>query len=60
VIELTPATTPAGGVELFEATDRVRSGTGSDVSIPLHSVWGRVVPDNPAFCRELVAALAEQ
>ena len=26
----------------------------------LHSVWGRVVPDIPAFCRELVAALAEQ
>ena len=24
-----------------------------------HSVWGRVVPDIPAFCRELVAALAE-
>jgi hypothetical protein len=29
-------------------------------STPLHSVWGRVVPDIPAFCRELVAALAEQ
>jgi hypothetical protein len=25
----------------------------------LHSVWGRVDPDIPAFCRELVAALAE-
>ena len=24
-----------------------------------HSVWGRVVEDIPAFCRELVAALAE-
>jgi len=24
-----------------------------------HSVWGRLVPDIPAFCRELVAALAE-
>ena len=23
-------------------------------------VWGRVAPDIPAFCRELVAALAEQ
>jgi protease I len=23
-------------------------------------VWGRVVPDIPAFCRELVRALAEQ
>jgi hypothetical protein len=28
-------------------------------TIPL-LVWGRVVPDIPAFCRELVAALAEQ
>jgi hypothetical protein len=26
----------------------------------LHSVWGRVVPDIPDFCRELVAALAEE
>ena len=25
----------------------------------LHAVWGRVVPDIPDFCRELVAALAE-
>jgi hypothetical protein len=25
----------------------------------LYLVWGRVVPDIPAFCRELVAALAE-
>jgi protease I len=25
-----------------------------------HLVWGRVVPDIPAFCRELVAALAEE
>jgi protease I len=23
-------------------------------------VWGRVVPDIPAFCRELIAALAEE
>jgi len=28
-------------------------------STTLHSVWGRVVPDILAFCRELVAALAE-
>ncbi len=27
--------------------------------LTVHSVWGRVVPDIPAFCRELVAALAE-
>ncbi|HEX2182813.1 MAG TPA: hypothetical protein VHH10_11050 [Rubrobacteraceae bacterium] len=25
-----------------------------------HLVWGRVVPDIPAFCGELVAALAEE
>jgi hypothetical protein len=25
----------------------------------IHLVWGRVVPDIPEFCRELVAALAE-
>jgi hypothetical protein len=25
-----------------------------------HSVWGCVVPDIPDFCRELVAALAEE
>jgi hypothetical protein len=25
-----------------------------------HSVWGRVVPDFPDFCRDLVAALAEE
>ena len=26
----------------------------------LHLVWDRVVPDIPDFCRELVAALAEE
>ena len=26
----------------------------------LHSVWGRVVPDIPDFCRELVAALTDE
>jgi hypothetical protein len=26
----------------------------------LHMVWGRVVPYIPDFCRELVAALAEE
>jgi len=26
----------------------------------LHSVWGRVVADIPYFCRELVAALADE
>jgi hypothetical protein len=27
---------------------------------PFNSVWGRVVADIPVFCRELVAALAEE
>jgi hypothetical protein len=29
-------------------------------SSPLHLVLGRVVPDIPDFCRELVAALADE
>jgi hypothetical protein len=33
------------------------SETFLDVS---HLLWGRVVPDIPDFCRELVAALAEE
>jgi hypothetical protein len=35
----------------------------SDTGYPYpiyHLVWGRVVEDIPAFCRELVAVLAEQ
>ena len=28
-------------------------------SITSHLVWGRVVPDIPDFCRELVAALGD-
>jgi hypothetical protein len=27
---------------------------------PCNLVWGRVVPDIPDFCRELVTALAEE
>jgi hypothetical protein len=30
------------------------------VSSTSHLVWGRVVPDIPDFCRELVAALADE
>jgi hypothetical protein len=36
---------------------------GDAIGLPatqLHSVWGRVVADIPDFCRELVAALAEE
>jgi hypothetical protein len=29
-------------------------------SITSHLVWGRVVPDIPAFCRDELVALAEQ
>jgi len=29
-------------------------------SIISHLVWGRVVPNLPEYCRELVAALAEE
>ncbi len=29
------------------------------LSTPLHLVWGRVVLDIPAFCRELVEVFAE-
>jgi hypothetical protein len=36
----------------------IREGDGTPEP-PLHSVWGRMVPDIPEFCRELVAALAE-
>ena len=42
--------------------DHPRGTLESDTSYPYpvyHSVWGRVVPDIPAFCRELVAALDE-
>ena len=30
------------------------------LSITSHLVWGRVVPDIPDFCRELVATLDEE
>jgi hypothetical protein len=36
---------------------------GDAIELPatqLHSVWGRVVPDIPDFCRELVAAMDEE
>jgi hypothetical protein len=39
---------------------RAQSGVFRRFSTYSDSVWGRVVPDIPAFCRELVAALAEQ
>ena len=41
----------------------LRMPLGDAIGLPatqLHMVWGRVVPDIPHFCRELVAALAEE
>jgi hypothetical protein len=41
----------------------LRMPLGDAIGLPatqLHSVWGRMVPDVPDFCRELVAALAEE
>ena len=52
--------TPAGNAERFEA---VREALGYGLETPehpFHLVWGHVVPDIPDFCRELVAALAEE
>jgi hypothetical protein len=44
--------------------DQFLEKSGEDLfqllSITSHLVWGRVVPDIPDFCRELVAALAEE
>jgi protease I len=44
--------------------DDVENAGGTWVDAPAfregHLVWGRVVADIPAFCRELVAALIEQ
>jgi hypothetical protein len=42
---------------------RPKKAAGDGLGPPehfLHLVWGRVVPDIPDFCHELVAALAEE
>jgi hypothetical protein len=52
--------TPASKAKNFGSPEKTAGNVIQRFSIPLHSVWGRVVPDIPAFCRELVAALAEQ
>jgi hypothetical protein len=53
-----PMSTPVDEGDLF------MEKSGEDLfqllSITSHLVWGRVVPDIPEFCRELVAALAEE
>ena len=55
-----------GGRETLEAVlvdevvTKVRAACGMPVGVTAcYSVWGRVVPDIPDFCRELVAAIAE-
>ena len=42
--------------------DHIGEAAGERYKLPvpyLHSVWGHMVPEIPAFRRELVAALAE-
>jgi hypothetical protein len=56
----TPATTPAGERwHLRSSHDALWRPFVAHKTVP-HLVWGRVVPDIPDFCRELVAALAEE
>ena len=52
-------TSPERGKRLTLAESALGNRFGCPES-PLHLVWGRVVPDIPDFCRELVAALAEE
>jgi hypothetical protein len=44
----------------FQAAQAIVGDVSRRLSPAFHSVWGRVVPDIPDFCRELVAALAEE
>jgi hypothetical protein len=56
----TPTSTPVGRRSYSRPPERA---AGQRYEVPatyLHLVWGRVVPDIPDFCRELVAALAEE
>jgi hypothetical protein len=52
--------TPAEGGEPSGPPERLLRGVFRGFPTPCHLVWGRVVPDIPEFCRELVAALAEE
>jgi hypothetical protein len=40
--------------------EKVVGDVSGRLSTAPHLVWGRVVPDIPTFCRELVAALADE
>ena len=55
-----PAPTPAEGQGPFQAAQEIVGDVSRRLSPAFHSVWGSVVPDIPDFCRELVAALAEE
>ena len=57
---ITPAFTLPGRVESIGTTSERAAGERYKLPVTyLHSVWGRMVPEIPAFRRELVAALAE-
>jgi hypothetical protein len=57
---LAPHPHASGEGEAFRGWPRWSSNAGSSrLGTSLHSVWGRIVPDIPDFCRELVAALAD-
>jgi hypothetical protein len=47
-------------VSLFGALEKTVRDVFQRFSSTSYLVWGRVVPDIPPFCRELVAALEEQ
>ena len=56
----TPANTPAGKSDRLVPPEKaVGVGVRTSAIVSL-LVWGRVVPDIPAFCRELIAALTER
>ena len=54
-----PCAHQPSGEEILEPPEKVVGDALWRSRTPSHLVWGRVVPDIPAFCRELVAALAE-
>jgi hypothetical protein len=47
-------------VNLFASPEETLDTGSRRLNAALHLVWGHVVPDIPDFCRELVAALAEE
>ena len=55
-----PANTPAWGEGVWDRPRRPSETRLRRSSTAPPLVWGRVVEDIPASCRELVAALAEE